>query len=742
MKKLIIAEKPSVAAEIAIALGGVPTRGTYYENDNFVIASARGHLLKIVAPESMSSDFPCLPTHFDLIPEEDVYLPLLSRLLQRHDVDETINACDAGREGELIFRRIYEYVEPNKKISRMWFQSMTQEAIVDSYANRRSDEQMRGLADAAKGRAYADWIVGINASRLTQQITGVKTPVGRVLTPTVMLIVERERTILNFKSQAFYELLTTVELESGTFVAKWQMPSKDENVPIGRIMGYEVAQALLAQAKTQTPSDMAETQKEVKKLAPLLFDLTTLQREANKLYGLTAAQTLVIAQKLYESKCLTYPRTDAVCLPEDYVPKVQAIFTALAAHKRDYSVFANQVIEDFGIVAKKRIFNNEKISDHFAIIPTGVLPVGISNDEASVFELVVKRTLAAFYPDVTLDTVERTFKLGDEIFYAKGQVMREQGWLAVYDDKEAETKESKNLPPLLEGEQGVLLDAQLHTGHTTPPERYTENTLLSAMERAGKNLTDEQLREAMGEKGLGTPATRADVIERAVEYGYIERLKKAIHPTNKANELSNLLTAIDAKILTKPELTAQWETDLASVEQKSLTLKTFLESIASTTANLVSTAQNTTAWTERHARQSIGQCPKCKSPILEFQAGYSCMNKADCGYFLYGTIAKRKISVEEAVLLLAGKTTDVVSGFKSNEGKPFAAAMRLSDEHRVVFEFPKPTTHPCPNCGKNLYRKTAGGRDGYDFWGCEGYRDKSCNSTFENHRGKPQLKKG
>jgi DNA topoisomerase III len=742
MKKLIIAEKKSVGEAIAKTLGGFEFNGRYFENENLIIAHAQGHLIGIAAPANMAKDFPCIPERFDLEPTEERLLPVLRDLINRRDVGEIMNACDAGREGELIFRLIIEYVGTNKKISRMWFQSMTPAAIVDAFNNPRTDEQMQNLSDAARARVEADWLLGINGSRLTQRIANAKTPVGRVLTPTVMLIVEREKAIQNFRSKPFWEVHADIAIESGEFTAKWYATDPLEGVPSERILDEAAVTVLVNKVSGAVPENMTEEAKLTKKQPPLLFDLTTLQREANKLFGYTAAHTLEIAQKLYEhKKCLTYPRTDAACLPEDFLPTITATFNALASQNNNFAGHIAAIFENDWLQPKKRIFNNAKISDHFAIIPTEVVPGqdALSAEENDIYQLVVFRTIAAFFPDVEINGVTRTFTLADEAFFAQGQVFEKQGWFQVYQNPDEEDSNDAALPRLEEGEQGELREIKLHQGKTTPPSRFTEATLLGAMEKAGRNLEDEELREAMGEKGLGTPATRANTIENMVSYEYVERAKKQLLPTQKAFDLDAMLRNIDAGILLTPEVTAEWETDLARIEKGEISLAKFLDGIRAETLQLVTTAQSSREWADRNKTQAIGQCPRCKSEVVKFHKGYSCVDKEGCGFVLWSEVAGKLITDEQAITLLQGGQTKPVKGLKSRSGTTFEASLALDEGHKVKFVFEEPDTYQCPKCGKNLFHRTKPGKTGYNFWGCEGYKDKSCNASFENYRNKPKF---
>jgi DNA topoisomerase III len=754
MKKLIIAEKKSVADAIRDAFGGF---GNGYERDDVVIAFAAGHLVGIEVPADKAQDFPCLPEHFLLKPEPErnkqELLRQLEQQLHRNDVSEIINACDAAREGELIFRLIMQYAQCDKPISRMWLKSMTEQAIIDAYEQRKTDAQMQGLANAAHARQQSDWLIGINGSKLMKQFAGEKTPVGRVLSPTVHLIVRRELDIRNFISVEFYEIHATIALNSGRFIAKWHTQQPIEDCPIERIYSPQAVSALVDALEDKEPANMRDTNKVVKKQPPLLFDLTSLQREANKHYGLTAAQTLEIAQYLYTQKFLTYPRTDYSCLPEDYAPQIESSLRALQNYAEPFAeiiepIFANGWLQP----GKKRIFNDAKVGDHFAIVPTEQVPS--LNDFASkpssreVYELVIRRTLAAFYPDAQISQTVREFELGEELFVAKGEVLLDEGWLPIY--QEQSDNEATQLPLLGRDEQGELRKIDPVVGHTTPPKRYTEASLLGAMEKAGRDIDDEVLRDSIKEKGIGTPATRAAMIEKAISYEYVFRQGKQFVPNDTAIYLSESLAAIGASMFLTAETTARWETELAAMERGEIALRDYLDNMRTSVAELVVNALRSDAWGTRRKAQPLAQCPKCGGGMYGKALSFSCENNikdedATCDFYVRKTIAGHLIDESDLRTLLSVGRTKVLNGLMATSGKKFNARLKLNPEtFKTDFEFEEPDTHPCPACGKRLFRRSKPGKgqdQGYDFWGCEGYRDKSCNASFDNYRNKPVFRK-
>jgi DNA topoisomerase-3 len=591
MKALILAEKPSVAGDIAAALGGFSQIDrTLFERDDLVVTCAAGHLVQLAAPESIAHLTPVIPESFDLVVRETASerLKAVLKQIRRGDIRALINACDAGREGELIFRLIVEFAQSAKPIRRMWLQSMTPQAIRDSFAAMRTDAQMQPLAGAARARAEADWIVGINGSRLCRRLTGITTPVGRVQTPTLMLVVGREDAILAFQPRTYYEVHLKVVLEAGEFIARWQNPEgrgSDHDEPdaaerLERIWNEQAVHAVAQRCTGCALLNIVDDTQPSRRSAPALFDLTSLQREANRLYGLSAKQTLDLAQVLYQDrKVLTYPRTDAKALPEDYVPTITKIIGTLAEGGA-HAVQARRILEGGWIRPTKRIFDNGKINDHFAIIPTGASASGLSEAEWTIYDLVVRRTLAAFYPDAEFAVTTRTVELQDDVFVARGRVMVQPGWLAVYrvesdgegkgDSKDDTADASSALPVLKTGEAGSNAGVSVVQRQTRAPSRYTEATLLSAMEHAGREVEDEALREALAERGLGTPATRAATIEGLLADGYLERQKKLLVPTPRAFSLKKLLVMLQGEALLSPLLTGEWESQLRAIERGEL----------------------------------------------------------------------------------------------------------------------------------------------------------------------------
>src|SRR5690625_2534942 len=542
-KTLIIAEKPSVALDISRALGGFTREGDYYESEDYVLAASIGHLLGLIAPNDpvrgkwTFTHLPVIPPQFELKPNDKRSadrLKLLLKLIKRKDVSHIINACDAGREGELIFRYIMQFAKVDKPISRLWLRSMTRSAIREAFDQLRSDDELKPLEQAARARAEADWLIGINGTRAMTAYNSkdggfFKTTVGRVQTPTLTIVHKREEEIRQFIPRDYYEVHATFAAQAGTYEGRWFDPDfkKDDDGERReqRLWDAERAQAIV-DACAQQAGIVTETSRPSRQQSPALFDLTSLQREANSRFGFSANTTLSIAQALYERhKVLTYPRTDSRYLPEDYLPTVNSTIAAMASSdaptQQSVAPFAQTILDQSWVKPNRRIFNNERVSDHFAIIPTQQAPKTLSDAEFKVYELVARRFLAVFFPAAEFRLTTRITTVLDEQFKTEGRVLVSPGWLAIYGREAQGGKDS--LVPVQENETVQTQDIELLALQTKPPARFTEATLLSAMEGAGKLVDEDALREAMSERGLGTPATRASIIEGLLKEGYLRR---------------------------------------------------------------------------------------------------------------------------------------------------------------------------------------------------------------------------
>jgi len=611
-KTLVIAEKPSVAQDIVRALtpvaGKFDKHEDHFENERYVVTSAVGHLVEIQAPEEFDvkrgkwsfAHLPVIPPRFDLKPVDKTKsrLAAVVRQAKRKDVTELVNACDAGREGELIFRLIEQYAGGakgtlGKPIKRLWLQSMTPQAIRDGFDNLRSDAQMQGLAHAARSRSEADWLVGINGTRAMTAFNSrdggfFLTTVGRVQTPTLSLVVEREEKIRKFVSRDYWEIHAGFHAEAGEYLGKWFDPqwkkSDDPEARADRLWSQRDAETI-AHAVRGKAATVTEESKPTTQASPLLFDLTSLQREANGKFGFSAKTTLALAQALYERhKALTYPRTDSRALPEDYLPVAKNTFGMLATSgMRHLAPYAQQALDDGYVRPSKRIFDNAKVSDHFAIIPTTQAPHGLSEAEQKLYDLVVRRFMAVFFPSAEYQVTTRISQVVGHSFKTEGKVLVRPGWLAIYGKEAANEVEDgkagdkgQPLVPVKPGEMTHTEFAEAKGLKTKPPARYSEATLLGAMESAGKQIDDDELRSAMQEKGLGTPATRAAIIEGLLTEKYMLREGREIIPTAKAFQLMTLLRGLEVEELCRAELTGEWEYKLAQMEKGQLSREAFM----------------------------------------------------------------------------------------------------------------------------------------------------------------------
>jgi len=729
-KKLIIAEKPSVAADIARALGGFTRKGDYFESDKHVLSSAVGHLLELTLPEKYDvkrgkwsfSRLPVIPPHFDLAPIErsESRLNLLLRLMKRKDVTGLINACDAGREGELIFRYIAQHARNKKPIERLWLQSMTPASIREGFGALRADRELLPLADAAKSRSEADWLIGINGTRAMTAFNSKEggfylTTVGRVQTPTLAILVEREERIRAFTSRDYWEVHARFGAKAGEYPGRWFdtgfKKDDDGERKAERLWKKAEAEAIVAACRGKTGIASEET-KPSTQLSPLLYDLTSLQREANGRFGFPARMTLSLAQALYERhKVLTYPRTDARALPEDYLGTVKKTLEELG-DTRDFAPFAKQILKQGWVKPNKRIFDNSKISDHFAIIPTLQTPRNLNEAEQKLYDLVVRRFLAVFYPAAEYLQTTRITRVGEHQFKTEGKVLENPGWLAVYG--RAGGEENENLPPITPDEKVPVREIDVQANQTKPPPRYTEATLLSAMEGAGKLVEDDELRAAMAAKGLGTPATRAAIIEGLIREQYVIREGRELVPTPKAFSLMFALHMLHIVELGSPELTGEWEHKLKLIEAGKLTREEFMKGINDLVKNVVGVIKNGEIPDVVYATVPA-PCPKCGGKVQENYRKVQCQK---CDFTLWRVISGREWAPEELAELFTKRFVGPLNGFRSKQGRPFSAGIRLNNEMRLEFDFGQGSggegdeapdfsgqepLGKCPKCGARVF---------------------------------------
>lgn len=704
IKELIIAEKPSVARDLAMVLGQFNNREGYLENNNFVVTWAVGHLVALAEPEDYDEKYkkwqmdtlPVIPDTFKLkaLPKTAKQLKVIRELIKRQDISDLVNACDSGREGELIFRYIYYITDCRKPFKRLWLSETTPEAVKKAFATLLPGEKMDRLACAAEARSRADWLVGINSTRAFTVKHNNLLSVGRVQTPTLALIVNREREITNFVSEPYWELYATfLKADGESYQGKWFKEDND------RFRSQEAAAEIANKVDGKNAVVALLEEKNESEQPPQLYNLNDLQKEANRKFGMTASRTLEVAQDLYEKKkLLTYPRTDSRHITTELAGTLQKRLQALAAIP-DYAPFAASA-KDAGTPGKRYV-DNGKVSDHTALLPTEIKPeLGkLSPEEINIYDLVARRFMAIFFPAAQYKKTRVITEAAGETFITSGRVELFAGWKAIYAatqgnekaeaDQDGEQAEIK-LPAIARGERVKTGSSEIMEKKTKPPKRYTEASLLAAMEGAGRFLDDDELKEAMKGHGLGTPATRAATIERLLHVGYIERKSKSLLPTAKGSSLIDLVP----EEIKSPEMTGIWERTLADIEDGKADPKEFMVGITGLTCKIVELARNQKPSEQAAAglsreREEIGKCPKCGRPVVENQKGYGCTGyKEGCSFVIWKEIAKKKISATQARTLLKNGRTGIIKGFKSREKQQkFDAALVLNEDYRVVFEF-------------------------------------------------------
>ena len=714
MKTLVIAEKPSVADDLHRALGRqvgmtkFKRERDYFENDTHVISSAIGHLVELEMPKAqwVFESLPILPVSFGLQPIETTKdrLHLLRRLMKRKDVGQVINACDAGREGELIFHYLMEICQADKPVKRLWMQSMTNAAIQQAFNELREGQDMIPLESAALCRSESDWLVGINGTRAMTAFNSLsggfqRTPVGRVQTPTLTLLVAREKEIRAFISRPYWEIYGDFDVASGTYRGRWFDPKfkkdpTDPHLKAERCWEQAEGEAIVDRCRSKT-GIVEEKAKPSKQVSPLLYDLTTLQREASNRFGFSAKNTLGLAQALYERhKVLTYPRTDSRHLPEDYINQTKNVLRGFmklddtaTAFPRDLPAHAGHAVTQRYVGPNKRIFDNAKISDHFAIVPTGQVPKRLKEQEMKIYDLVTRRFIAAFYPPAEYLLTQRITRVDQDHFKTDGKVLQVPGWLAVYGKRPgAASGKDGELVPVQQGEQAKVAAVEIVERETKPPPRYGEASLLSAMETAGKLVDDEELRSAMSERGLGTPATRAAIIEGLIQDKYVNRVEKELMPTQQGIRLVDLLDEMGVNELCSPELTGDWEYKLKQMEEGKLDRATFMKEIRRLTAEVVDKARKHAAVAEDRVYPDLpAACPACgQTPMKQDARTFHCAT-LDCNFKLWKNVSHRELQPAEAMDLLTSKVVGPLTGFRSRWGQPFDASLKLNDELKIEF---------------------------------------------------------
>ena len=710
-KTLVIAEKPSVGRDLTRALPGTFAKHEgYLESDTHVITWAVGHLVQLAEPDEYDAkykkwrmaDLPIVPDEFKLVVRDErsrKQMTVISKLLKRADVDEVINACDAGREGELIFAWTYEKAGAKKPVQRLWLSSMTAAAIKQAFSTLRPASEFDLLEQAARSRSEADWIVGMNATRaatirLRSSFDGAVS-LGRVQTPTLAIIARREEEIRAFVPEPYWlvdAVFDTAE-DPRRYVGRYHAGSSP------RLATAEEAAAIVAAVRDGSGviSKLEKTTRREK--APLLYDLTSLQREANTRFGFSARRTLAAAQRLYEEhKVLTYPRTSSRFLPSDMVPEIKPI-ASLVGSVAEYAKAAAYVT-GMDVLPLGRVVNDAKVTDHHAIIPTNSEHRldKLSDDDRRVYDMVVRRFLAVFHPDAVFENTRLETTVLEHVFRTRGRVLLEAGWRGVYGELAEERGgdasdegDAQTLPRLTQGEAVSVASVESEEKITQPPRRYSDASLLAAMETAGKLVDDEELREAMKDSGIGTPATRAAIIERLIDVGYVERDGRSLVCTEKGLGVIRLL---GDHALTSPSLTGDWEHRLGRIEQGSESRSQFMADIAGFAGATVTTLDEKLKEV-RIPRANLGPCPVCGHDIVENRKGFSCWSREDpgCGFVIWKSKAGKTLPPAVARELIArGRTEKAVTGFKGRSGRSFRARLALmqTEEGRWRVEFDEP----------------------------------------------------
>jgi DNA topoisomerase III len=712
-KTLVIAEKPSVGRDLTRVLPGAFAKHEgYLESDSHVVTWAVGHLVQLAEPDEYDpkykkwrmADLPIVPDEFKLVVRDErsrKQMSVITKMLKRGDVDEVVNACDAGREGELIFAWTFQKAAANKPVERLWLSSMTNAAIKDAFGALRPRSEFSRLEEAARSRSEADWIVGMNATRaatirLRSSFDGAVS-LGRVQTPTLAILARREEEIKAFKPEPYWLVDARFEPTGGESGRRYEGRFHAGAQP--RLKTAAEAEAIVAAVRDQ-PGEITKLETSTKtERAPLLYDLTSLQRDANTRFGFSARRTLAAAQRLYEEhKALTYPRTNSRFLPTDMVSELKPIAAGVGT-QREYARAAAYV-SGLDVLPLGRVVNDAKVTDHHAIIPTKAdHPVDrMSDDDKRVYDMVVRRFLAVFHPDAEFENTRLETTVAAHIFRTRGRVLIVPGWRGVYGEglesrSEGDEDEGRDqqLPKLERGEDVRTLEVESLARETKPPRRYSDASLLAAMETAGTLVDDEELREAMKDSGIGTPATRAAIIERLIDVGYVERDARALVCTEKG---VNVIKFLGEHALTSPSLTGDWEHRLARIEEGEESRRRFMHDIAEfargTVAELDAKLKEV-----RIPRANLGPCPVCGRDIVENRKGFSCWSREDpgCGFVIWKSKAGKTLPVAVArELITRGRTEKAVTGFKGRSGRSFRAKLALmqTEDGKWRVEFDEP----------------------------------------------------
>ncbi len=712
-KTLVIAEKPSVGRDLTRALpGAFQKHEGFLESDAHVVTWAVGHLVQLAEPDEYDpkykkwrmADLPIVPDEFRLVVRDErskKQFNVISKQLRRDDVDVVINACDAGREGELIFAWTYEKAKARKPVQRLWLSSMTSAAIKDAFGTLRPAEELARLEQAARSRSEADWIVGMNSTRaatirLRSSFDGAVS-LGRVQTPTLAILARREEEIRAFVPEPYWLADATFEPTGGEGGRRYHGRYHAGSEP--RMKTAAEAEAVVAAVQGR-PGEITKLETSTKKeRAPLLYDLTSLQREANTRYGFSARRTLAAAQRLYEEhKALTYPRTNSRFLPSDMVSDLKPT-AGIVGRQREYSRAA-QYVTGLDVLPLGRVVNDAKVTDHHAIIPTNVEHhvAKMSDDDRRIYDMVVRRFLAVFHPDAVFENTRLETTVAEHVFRTRGRVLVVPGWRGVYGEgpSEGATDDDddggdQQLPKLEQGEPVQTLEVKSLEKVTKPPRRYSDASLLGAMETAGKLVEEDEMREAMKESGIGTPATRAAIIERLIDVGYVEREGRALVATEKG---TNVIKFLGEHALTSPSLTGDWEHRLGRIEEGEESRERFMHDIAEFARETVGEL-DAKLKEVRIPRANLGPCPVCGHDIVENRKGFSCWSREDpgCGFVIWKSKAGKTLPIAVAKELIAtARTEKPVTGFKGRSGRSFRARLALiqTEDGKWRVEFDEP----------------------------------------------------
>ena len=691
---LVIAEKPSVSQSLARILSVTEREDGYLSGEDCIVSWCLGHLAEYASPDYYDSrygkwefaDLPIVPGQWELDVAKDKkkQFAVLKKLLNRNDLDYVVNACDAGREGELIFKRVYDLSGSKIPVRRLWISSMEDSAIQEGFANLKDGAEYKNLCEASICRAKADWLIGMNATRAFTTKYYKRLTVGRVQTPTLAIICSRYLESKAFKPATYYQLKLLTAKDATLFAALSAQRFDDE---------HAAQTAYAAVMDAEQIRVVRVERKEVKEQPPLLYDLTTLQKEANTRYGFSADKTLGIAQTLYEKKHITYPRTGSRYIPEDVAAEIRPLLATLQEHPQ----FGREASAVAGSEINRRSVDNDKVTDHHALLITEVAPTSLPTEEQTIYDLIAGRMVEAFGGVCIKEVSTARLECGGMEFVAKGTVVREGGWRKVWREPEKRTDDTTAaLPALQKGDELTVKGCDVERKQTKPHPIHTESSLLAAMETAGRNLTDEAEREAMKDSGIGTPATRAAIIETLVARDYIRREKKSLVPTDKGLAVYRI---VKDKKIADVAMTGGWELALAKIATAEMDAFTFHRGIEVYAAQIAKELLGIKV--ENTPERGGAVCPRCGKQVVFYPKVAKCQN-ADCGLTVWRTVARKELTDAQLADLVTNGKTSVIKGFTKSNGETFEAALTLDKEYKTVFDF---APRNKPKTGKGNKRK-------------------------------------